>query len=199
VWRLWLAGPSCPHCRDEMGRPRLASHSLSNLAPSFRVAGLGTVVLVVGSVALFWAPEPPKVRRADAQSNATLKDGNLNRAMNRVYSRDDFKGLVVGSTPEDVKATIGPPSFTLEDGRWSTCHPARGMRHADPCRGRSAGELVACDCGPFTGPRSPLHGLQDLACPPLPWHPRLSSGGTRGSGLAPAICHGSSSFSSTTS
>jgi hypothetical protein len=37
------------------------------------------------------------------------------------YTRDEFKALV-GSTPEAVTATVGPPSFRLVDGTRSTWH-----------------------------------------------------------------------------
>jgi hypothetical protein len=78
---------------------------------------IGTVVLIGGAIAMF-ATRSAHDERAVAQANLTA----TRAAANRIYTRIEFKGLVLGSIPEDVKVTIGPPSFTLEEGMWSTWH-----------------------------------------------------------------------------
>jgi hypothetical protein len=86
------------------------------------------VVAIGGAVAMF-TMRSAHVERAEAQANLAA----TRPAINRVCTRDEVKALV-GSTPEDVTAAIGPPSFRLEGGARSTWHFHNMSR--DPVTGR---------------------------------------------------------------
>jgi hypothetical protein len=72
---------------------------------------LGALVLLgglgVGAGMLFWAAAGPGVDH-EAQP-AAAADGP-----ERVYTRDEFRKLVMGKTPEGVTAAVGPPDRVQE-------------------------------------------------------------------------------------
>jgi hypothetical protein len=68
---------------------------------------IGAVVLIGGAVA-FFGMRSANVQRAEAQATLTV----TRQATDRVWTRDEFNALI-GSTPKDVEAALGPPQVSI--------------------------------------------------------------------------------------
>ena len=91
------------------------------------IAGLAIALVVGGScvVGVWWLA---KDRPPDVQPTRTAT-GNERKP----YTREEFKALVMGKTPDEVIAAIGRPDKTWDDGKeWSydgiTIDPITGKR-----------------------------------------------------------------------
>jgi hypothetical protein len=79
---------------------------------------VAVALLVAGGAALFWARQSP-TRQADAQpqlveDRMSVADRQrlANQPAKRMYTRDELNALVVGATPDDVRAALGEPDHT---------------------------------------------------------------------------------------
>ena len=97
-------------------------------------AFLGCVGL--GSLGWLVTPQPPAAGPPVVVQGEepVAAPGNGKGGMRRVYTRDEFRRLVIGKTPDEVTAAVGEPDETLQDGgvaRWTyrdrvTTGPGKG-------------------------------------------------------------------------
>jgi hypothetical protein len=93
---------------------------------------LGAVGLVVLIGLMFWirpAPPPPPATAAPVVA------GPAKGAMQKTYTRDEFKKLVMGKTMEEVKALLGAPDRT-RDAAGGVVRWHYNQRTVDPANGK---------------------------------------------------------------
>jgi len=76
---------------------------------------LGLIALVVGGVALFSFRGAAEVQQAEAMRvDAAARDAGK-AGIQRVYTRDEFRAMVIGKTGDEVIAVLGRPNFTSDN------------------------------------------------------------------------------------
>jgi hypothetical protein len=113
-------------------------------SPVLIIALLVGGVLLLGAVAcaglgLVWFRAAEEVRQDEAAARAEAKSGPAAVVIDKaqhLYTREEFWQLVIGKTPDEVRAALGKPDEVKEDGdevRWTY----RG-RIKDPEPGKAA-------------------------------------------------------------
>jgi hypothetical protein len=112
---------SSDRCDDDDDMPRLSKGGFPVWAFVLLCALPLVLVafLVVGRAALFWARESPTLQ-ADAQPQLVAdqmsvadKQRLANQPAKKMYTRHEFNALVIGATPDEVRAAIGEPDYAL--------------------------------------------------------------------------------------
>jgi hypothetical protein len=125
----------------ERGRPPRPS-----TPPVLRIALVlgGMLVLSVaacGALGFFWTRAAVQEERAvQAEAEAEVAAGKAAKGTQRVHTRQEFRDLVTGKTPDEVIAAVGKPDDTREEGdltRWTY-----GGRVQDPGPGQPAADPV---------------------------------------------------------
>ena len=136
--------------------PRPRARSGPGLVIALILTGAGLLVLVVcgGLAALLWARAAP-VAPPVAATRAT------DRPARPSYTRAEFRTLVLGKTPDEVRAAVGEPQGTAEFGIRRVWHcggvtrdPATGTLDADAAVVFEGG--VAADVQFSPAPKGPV-------------------------------------------